>query len=332
VIGRVLLTGATGFVGANVRAALARTPTSVRCSSRNPKAAAKRYPDAEWCRLDVTDPSSIREAVAGCDSAIYLVHSMSNTPNYADEERQAAEAFAAACTDAGVKRIVYLGGVAPSGPPSVHLKSRIETGRILRTQAPGVVELRAAMVIGHGSESWRICRDLATRLPLMVLPRWLRTRSCPVAIRDVVAAISHAALDDSEELPGCYDVPGPECISAEAILRRIAHLRGIEPVTFRVPVLSPRLSSYWLKLVTAADYGLARELIEGLTSDLLPSCPIYWERMDGYELQPFDDAAVEAFSHEALDRKTKMLEATMRLIARRYRGAPSDVIDDSLAD
>lgn len=319
---RILLTGATGFVGNHVRAALEQASVSVRCCSRNPAAASERFPDSEWCRLDVTDPSTIREALTDCDAAIYLVHSMGNTGDYAQEESDAAKTFAESCADAGVRRVVYLGGVAPEGPPSVHLASRLETGRILRQRGPGVVELRAAMVIGDGSESWQICRDLAVRLPMMVLPRWLRTRSCPVAIRDVVAAIVHASQSEAGDLAGCYDIPGPECISAEDILRRIARLRGIEPVTIRVPVLSPRLSSYWLKLITSANYQVACELIEGLTNDLLPTCPIYWERIGDYELQSFDDAAVEAMRNEAdLGYMTRVLENTMRRIARRHRKA-----------
>lgn len=319
----ILLTGATGFVGRHVRTALEPLDVVVRCGSRRPEAAAKDYPQAPWCRVDVTEPATLQRAVEGCDAAIYLVHSMGSGGDYAEEERAAAEAFASACVEAGVRRVVYLGGVAPEGPPSVHLASRLETGRILRERAHGTIELRAAMIIGDGSESWRICRDLAVRLPLMVLPRWLKTRSCPVAIRDVVAAIVHAVLH--EDVPaGAYDIPGPSCLPAEEILRRIAHLRGIEPITFHVPVLSPRLSSYWLKLVTTANYDLARELIEGLTQDLLPTCPLYWEQMGAHELQSFDDAALEAMRNEEdLDRRTRTLERAVHALARRHRGITS---------
>lgn len=316
----ILLTGATGFVGGHVREALASVDVTVRCGSRRPDEAAQKYPEASWCRVDVTEPATLHQALQGCDAAIYLVHSMGNVEDYAREEREAAQAFASACTEAGVRRVVYLGGVAPEGPPSVHLASRLETGRILREQAAGVIELRAAMIIGAGSESWRICRDLAVRLPLMVLPRWLRTRSHPVAVRDVVAAIVHAVLHD--DVPsGAYDVPGPECLRAEDILRRIAQLRGIEPITFRLPVLSPQLSSYWLKLVTTANYELARELIEGLTNDLLPSCPLYWDQMDDHQLQSFDDAALDAMRNgEELDKRTRALERVVHWMARRHRG------------
>lgn len=319
---KILLTGATGFVGRHVREALEATSAEVRCGSRDPERAARRVPDATWCRVDVNDEDSLRAALKGCDAAIYLVHSMGSTDDYATEERRAAERFADACVEAGVERVVYLGGVAPAGEPSVHLASRIETGRMLRERCPGVVELRAAMVIGAGSESWRICRDLAVRLPLMVLPKWLQTRSYPVAIEDVVAAIVHAALADAPDLAGCYDLPGPECLSAEEILRRIARLRGIDPVTIPVPLLSPSLSSYWLKLVSGANYDVARELVQGLTEDLLPTCPLYWDRMPDHELIPFDEAAARALEHEEpLPISTRWLETTIRRLARRYREA-----------
>ena len=247
---------------------------------------------------------------------------MGSADDYAAEERRAAARFADACVEAGVERVVYLGGVAPAGEPSVHLASRIETGRMLRERCPGVVELRAAMVIGAGSESWRICRDLAVRLPLMVLPKWLQTLSYPVAIEDVVAAIVHAALAEAPDVAGCYDLPGPECLSAEQILRRIAHLRGIEPVTIPVPVLSPSLSSYWLKLVSGANYDVARELVQGLTEDLIPTCPVYWDRMDAHRLTSFDEAASRALDdEEELPVSTRWLEKAIRGIARRYREA-----------
>jgi uncharacterized protein YbjT (DUF2867 family) len=228
---------------------------------------------------------------------VYLVHGMGRRSGYEEREQAAAVVLAEEAARAGVERIVYLGGVAPLGPQSRHLQSRLWTGEILRAGPVPVFELRAAMIVGHGGTSWRIVRDLATRLPAMVLPRWLATRSRPIAIDDVVFGLE-TALDLPLDCAGVHELPGPEILSAKDVLIRIARLRGTRPLTIDVPVLSPHLSSYWLKLITEADYHVARELVEGLSSDLLPTHPSLWSLAPDHRLVSFDDAASRALAQD----------------------------------
>jgi uncharacterized protein YbjT (DUF2867 family) len=293
---RVLLTGATGFVGGRLYPALVANGCVVRCASRDPARAETAFPGREWVYLDVDEPDTLEPALAGCSSAVYLVHGMAEGGAYQRREEAAARAFARAARRAGVERVVYLGGVQPHGHASKHLESRRVTGEALRTDFPGTVELRAGMIVGAGSESWRICRDLASRLPVMVLPRWLRSRSQPVAIQDVVAAL-RAALT-ARVPPGCYDLPGPETLSAREILVRIARLRGMDPLMVSVPVVTPKLSSYWIRWVTDANAELATELVEGLRSDLIATGPSLWDRIPRRSLVTFDEAARKALAEE----------------------------------
>jgi uncharacterized protein YbjT (DUF2867 family) len=315
--GAVLLTGASGFVGSHLRARLRAEGVPVRCASRDPSRAAAAHPGCEWVGLDVGDRSAVARALAGCRAVVYLVHAMGGGPGYEERELAAAQVMAEEAARAGLERIVYLGGVAPAGRPSRHLRSRLRTGEVLRAGPVPVFELRAAMIVGHGSTSFRIVRDLAARLPAMILPRWLATRSRPVALEDVVFAIS-LALRLSLDRAGVFDLPGPEVLSAEEVLLRLARLRGTRPLTVKVPVLTPRLSSYWLKLVTRADFDVARELVEGLTSDLLPSGPSLWALAPDHRLLSFDEAAALALAQDErrLDARTVWAE---RQIGRAFR-------------
>jgi uncharacterized protein YbjT (DUF2867 family) len=316
--GPVLVTGASGFVGRHLLHRLRAEGVAVRCASRDPGRAATSSPGCEWVCLDVERRATLPSALAGCRAVVYLVHAMGRRPGFERREQLAAEVVADEAARAGVERIVYLGGVAPRGRPSRHLQSRLRTGEILRAAPVPVFELRASMIIGHGSISWRIVRDLATRLPAMILPRWLKTRSQPVAVDDVVFGL-RTALDLPLEGAGIYELAGPEILSAREILTRIARLRGTRPVTISVPVLSPRLSSYWLKLVTQADYDVARELVEGLTSDLLPTHPSLWALVPDHRLLSFDEAASRALAQDcgALSPGTAWVEAGITRISRR---------------
>jgi len=237
------------------------------------------------------------DALADVDVVVYLVHSIATHTDYAQIEHESAVALRAAAAAAGCRHVVYLGGVEPEGPPSHHLRSRLNTGETLRGGDVPTTELRAGMIVGHGSESWQICRDLA-RLPAMVLPQWLKTRSQPVAIDDVVAAVAFAVGQPTDTSRIC-DLPGPEVMSAREILERIAGAKGCHPLMVEVPFLTPRLSSYWLRFTTRADYGIARELIAGLTSDLIARHPVLWEQMEQFELTPFEQAMARA-EREAL--------------------------------
>jgi uncharacterized protein YbjT (DUF2867 family) len=292
----VLLTGATGFVGRYLYLALQASGYSVRCGSRDPRTARRCMPDRDWVRLELSEPATVRAALEGCASAVYLVHAIGRGADYPERERRAAETFRAAAEDARVERIVYLGGVAPAGKTSRHLESRLNTGRILRAGSVTVVELRAAMVVGLGSASWRMVRDLAVRLPVMLLPRWLDYRSCPLAIDDAVAAILIAL--DPRTNGGWYEAPGPECLSHRQMLERVARLMGSHIPMLRLPVLTPGLSSYWIALVTRTDIGLARELVQGLQSDLMPRGPSIWEQLPRCARLPLDRAIHDAFEDE----------------------------------
>jgi uncharacterized protein YbjT (DUF2867 family) len=318
-IERVLLTGATGFVGRHLYPRLIEEGYEVTCTSRHPEAARRRHPERAWVYMDVEDAASIDAALADRDAAYYLIHGMGAEGEGAYEaaERRAARQFRESAAERGLDRIVYLGGTVPAGEPSRHLRSRIRTGEILRDGEVPCVELRAGMIIGPGSESWRIVRDLSARLPLMILPNWLKTRSEPIAIADVVVALAHA-LEIPREAAGAYDLPGPEVMSAQEILLRVAELRDMHPVTFEFPLVTPKLSSYWIRLVTRSNPHIARELVHGLTSDLL-SRPdrSFWQFMPDHERIPFDEAARHTMRRERFDLplKTRLFEGLMRRIA-----------------
>ena len=315
---RVLLTGATGFVGRHLHPILVAAGHSVRSATRRPEAV-DRGTDREWVQLDLHDGAGLESALRDIEVVYYLVHGMAEGQGYSEREHVAAERLVAAAADAGVSRIVYLGGVEPKGPPSEHLASRLETGRILRAGSVPCLELRGGMIIGAGSASWKICRDLAARLPFMLLPKWLQSRCEPVSIDDVVAALGEAAVV-SAPTSAVYDLPGPETVTAEEILLRIAAKQGTRPRTLHVPFLTPRLSSYWLRFVSGADFSIARELVLGLGSDLVSTNPSFWDRMPGYERRSLDESIRSAFENEPPGSvRMQMLESLARRLSRRAR-------------
>ncbi len=268
----------------------------MRLASRN---ASDEAEERRWVRCDLGDRDSIAKAMDGCRAAYYLVHGMQERGDYAARERVYAENFCAAAAACGLERIVFLGGVAPQGTMSKHLQSRVHTGEILRQGQVPTVELRSAMVVGRGSASWNIVRDLAKRLPVMVLPRWLEHRSWPVDITDVVFALVsalHMPLTES----ACYDLPGPERLTHRQLLERVSAIMGRQPLMIGVPLVTPVLSSVWIGLVTRASWTLARELVAGLASDLEPTGPLFW---NACERQPIslEDAARRAILDERFE-------------------------------
>lgn len=297
----ILVAGATGFVGRALVPALAQRGHRVRACSRHPGAGGA---GVEPVRCDLLDAASLPTVLDGVDTAFYLVHSLGSPASYRSLDREAAQRFVEAAGDAGLRRIVYLGGVAPRGPASEHLASRLEVGRILRSGAVPAIELRAAMIVGPGSASWQIVRDLAMRLPAMVMPAWLSRRLSPIALDDVVVALLAALelpLDESVH----YDVPGPEILTGKEILERIAAIDGRRIPSLSLPWLTPRLAALWLRIVTRADFALARELILGLTDDLLPESDRFWE-LTGLRPQfTFDEAARAAIAAERRDPKER---------------------------
>jgi uncharacterized protein YbjT (DUF2867 family) len=298
----VLVLGASGFVGRSLAGALVEAGEQVRAASRRPGRPTDPAPTTNGCvpiACDLSDPRTLPAALEGTDCAYYLVHSMGGgASDFRAKERACAENLARAAEASGCRRIVYLGGVAPHGGTSEHLASRLEVGEILRSSRVPTLELRAAMIIGHGSTSWKIVRDLSLRLPCMILPRWLDSSTRPIGIADVVAALLDARQMPLPAGSAWFDIPGPEVMSAREILRRVAKLRGRYVPMLRVPFLTPRLSALWLKLVSGADYRVARELVLGLAFDLLPRDARYW-RLTGHEtLQSFEEAATIALDAE----------------------------------
>jgi uncharacterized protein YbjT (DUF2867 family) len=301
----LLLTGATGFVGGAVRRALAREGWRVRCLTRDAARVQKREPTLDWVSGDVADPDSCARALDGCQAALYLVHGIGEGADYHRREVVAAETFSKAAAAAGIERIVYLGGVAPMGTCSDHLRSRLQVGEALRAGAVTAVELRASMIIGHGSLSWLIVRDLAARLPFMVLPRWLRSRTQPVAIDDVVVALVRGL-----ELPlaasSSFDIPGPVTLSGKEILEQTARVMGFRHLRMvEVPVLSPRLSSLWVRFVTRAKWSVAREIVVGLTGDLLARDDRLWQLIAHPHRLSFSEAARLAIDAESGDGRVR---------------------------
>lgn len=315
----ILVTGASGFVGRHLTPVLNHEGYFTRLASRRPVAEPNPSPTQKWVPFDIENEPTVIRALSGCDTAFYLLHAMSMAGDFEQRESAWAQRFARIAAQCGVRRIIYLGGIEPCGAPSKHLRSRLKTGDILHSSGVPTVELRAGMIVGVGSESWNIVRDLAVRLPAMVLPKWLRNSSEPVAIEDVVTAMRHA-LQLPDDLAGCYDLPGPEVLSGREVLMRIAKINGTRPVMIDVPVITPRLSSYWIRLVTRADYTIARQLVEGLVHDLISQGPSYWPLIDGFQLTPFDEAARRTLKQEArqMPRATQRYEAMLRLFALKY--------------
>lgn len=294
----ILLTGATGFVGKAVSPALAAEGWRVRCMTRKLASARERELSLDWVEGDVGDAGSCARALDGCQAALYLVHGIGEGADYHRHEVAAAKTFCQAAVTAGVERIVYLGGVAPAGSGSEHLRSRLDVGEALRAGPVKTIELRASMIVGHGSLSWLIVRDLTARLPFMVLPQWLKSRTQPVAVCDVVIGLVRA-LDLPLAASAWFDLPGPLALSGKEILEETARVMGLaHPRMIEVPLLSPRLSSLWVRFVTRAKWSVAREVVVGLTEDLLARDDRFWRLIDHPNRLTFKEAARVALDAE----------------------------------
>jgi uncharacterized protein YbjT (DUF2867 family) len=264
-VGRILLTGATGYIGGRLRVELERRGLLLRCFVRRPEAlAGKVAPSTEIVGGDALDPAAVARAVEGAETAYYLIHSMGSGDDFAARDREAARLFAAACRAAGVRRIIYLGGLGEAGTGlSEHLRSRQETGDVLRHAGVPVVELRASIVIGSGSLSFEMVRALVERLPVMICPRWVAVPTQPIAIEDLTACLV-AALDLPPGAGGIYEIGGPDRVTYGDLMREYAAQRGLRRVLLPVPFLTPRLSSLWLGLVTPLYARVGRKLVDSL--------------------------------------------------------------------
>jgi uncharacterized protein YbjT (DUF2867 family) len=262
----VLLTGASGYVGGRLLLLLEEQPVILRCLARNPdKLRPSVKESTQVVRGDVLDASSLDEAMRGVHTAYYLVHLMSGSKDFEKEDRQAAENFAAAAKKAGVRRIIYLGGLGDDADPklSPHLRSRHEVGKILRDCGVETIEFRASLVIGTGSLSFDLVKSLTDRLPVMLCPRWLTTPTQPIAVDDVLAYLL-AAKDLPAGESRIFEIGCEDVTTYGDMIREYARQKGLRRWLISLPVLTPYLSSLWLAVVTPAAFEVGRHLIEGL--------------------------------------------------------------------
>ncbi|MGE0025934.1 MAG: SDR family oxidoreductase [Thermoleophilia bacterium] len=295
---QVLLTGATGYVGGRLLAHLEGLGVPLRCMARRPAELRPRTADGtEVVYGDVADPPSLAPALAGIDVAYYLIHSMSGAADYRQADRAGAEAFGAAARTAGVRRIVYLGGLGEGPDLSPHLASRQEVGRALAASGVPTVELRAGIVIGSGSTSFEMIRALVDRLPVMITPRWVATRTQPIAIEDVVACLAAAGRVEIEG-SRILGIGGPDRVSYGELMREYARQRGLRRLMLPVPVLTPRLSSLWLGLVTPVYARVGRELVEGLRNETVVGDPAPARELLGVQPRGVRDAIARALVNE----------------------------------
>jgi uncharacterized protein YbjT (DUF2867 family) len=290
----ILLTGASGYVGGLLRPLLESQEVVVRCLTRDPEKLHRSQATTQLFRGDVLDPASLDAAMQDVHTAYYLVHLMVGSMDFEKEDRQAAVNFADSAKKAGVRRIIYLGGLGRDADPklSPHLRSRHEVGAILRESGIETIEFRASLVIGTGSLSFDLVRSLTDRLPVMLCPKWLVTPTQPIAVDDVLAYLLAA-----KELPagpsrifeiGCQDVT-----TYAGMIREYAHQQGLRRRLTFVPVLTPYLSSLWLALVTPASFEVGRYLIEGLKNSTIVE----------------DHAALEVFSIRPMGIKEAIQKA-----------------------
>lgn len=271
---RVLVTGATGYVGGRLVPELLSAGYDVRALARTPRKLEGRsffgHPNLEILQGDVLDAASLVPALDGVATAYYLVHSLGAGEDFAERDKLAARTFAHACATAGVQRIVYLSGLGERDSPNLsdHLASRHETGDVLREGSVPVTELRAAVIVGSGSASYEIIHDLTRKLPFMIAPKWLRSRCEPIAIRDVVAYLVRV-LDEPRTIGQVLDIGSGEVLTYQEMIRIFGEELGRPPLIIPVPLLTPRLSSWWLHLVTHVDFSVVQPLIEGLSNDVV---------------------------------------------------------------
>jgi nucleoside-diphosphate-sugar epimerase len=294
----ILLTGASGFVGRHAAVALSVAGFRVRGLSRSATRARREVPELDWIEGDLRCEASMRAALQGVASAVYLYHAIGTSRDYCERESRVADSFRRIADECGVERIVYLGGVQPVKPTSRHLESRRRTGEILRQARATTIELRASMVIGCGSASFRIVRDLAVNLPVLALPPWLDRRSCPIAICDVAAAIAVACRMRCEG-SACFELPGPEPLSHRALIGCISAPLGTRIIEPRLSAVTAKLAALGIAVVSRVTPSLSRELVFGLESDLLPTERVFWDQLDKPALRPLRHAIVDALVDES---------------------------------
>lgn len=289
----VLVTGATGFVGQRLVPALLDAGHDVSVLVRD----RARYDAPDGVTVfegDVLEPAGLDDALAGVDAAYYLIHAMGGGHGFEERDRRGAHNFANAAERAGVDRVVYLSGLGvDSDDLSAHLRSRQEVEAVLGQGSYDLTVLRAAIIIGEGSASFRIVRQLSSRLPVMTTPRWVSTRVQPIAVADVIAYLV-GLLDAPETAGDTFEIGGPEVLTYKEMLGTVGKiLTGREPIIVPVPVLTPRLSAYWVDLVTDVPAGVAYPLIDGMATDVVVTDDRI-RSLVPVELTPFETAVERA--------------------------------------
>ena len=281
----ILLTGGSGYIGGWLIPLLEKQGVKLRCLARSPEKMRPRVqPGTEIVQGDVLDLASLGRALQGVQTAYYLVHLMSGSKDFEKEDRQAASNFAQAAKKAGVRRIIYLGGLGDDADPklSPHLRSRHEVGQILRDSGVEPIEFRASLVIGTGSLSFDLVKSLTDRLPVMLCPRWLTTPTQPIAVDDVLAYLL-AAKDLPPGQNRIFEIGSPDVTTYGGMIREYARQKGLRRWLISVPVLTPYLSSLWLALVTPASFEVGRHLIEGLKN---PTVVLDRSALDVFPIRP----------------------------------------------
>nr|WP_246325115.1 NAD(P)H-binding protein [Petropleomorpha daqingensis] len=293
-----MVTGASGFVGRRLVPALVAEGHDVRAMTRRPE---KYQGEGTPVAGDVGDVGSLRRALEGVEAAYYLVHSLGDA-DFESKDAQGARSFAQAAADAGVRRIVYLGGLGEDGEGlSRHLRSRRQVEQLLGATGVPVTVLRAGIVVGHGGVSWELTRQLVAHLPVMVTPRWVHTRTQPIAVADVVRYLV-GVLEAPEAEGRVFEVGGPEVLTYAQMLTRLADIQNRHLAVLPVPLLSPRLSSRWLALVTSVDVATGKNLVDSMTNEVVVTDAAIRDVVP-FEPMDYDEMALRALIERARERR-----------------------------
>ena len=291
---RIVVAGASGFVGRRLCPALEQAGHEVIAMTRHPET----YRGAGTAvRADVHDAASLAVALDGAEVAYYLVHSLDD-PDFRTADARGATTFATAAADAGLRRIIYLGGLGDDADDlSSHLLSRREVERLLAGGGVPVTTLRAGIIVGHGGISWEMTRQLVEHLPAMITPRWVRTRTQPIGISDVVRYLV-GVLEVPVEGSRAFDIGGPDVLEYVDMMRRVAAIQGRTMIVVPVPLLTPRLSSRWLSLVTDVDVQTGRNLIDSMSNEVVVRDDSIRELVP-FEPMDYDDSVLQALGERA---------------------------------
>jgi len=292
--------GASGFVGKRLCLALEQEGHEVIAMTRDPKAYTGVGRPVE---ADVLQPATLPSALAGCEAAYYLVHSLDDE-DFEDKDARGAMAFSTAATDAGLSQVVYLGGLGNDADDlSAHLRSRREVERLLASAGVPVTTLRAGIIVGHGGISWELTRQLVEHLPAMITPRWVRTRCQPVGISDVVRYLV-GVLGVPEAKERTFEIGGPEVLAYVEMMQRVAVLEGRHLLIVPVPILSPKLSSRWLAFVTDVDRQTARSLIDSMSNEVVVRDDAI-RSVVPFAPMDYDDMVLQALKERAQEKRAQ---------------------------